>query len=121
MCWSALEDRDLVILMLFETVEIQLCSVAITSRATLVPLLTRCGCASRRGLVAGKVLERGMGQKVSPLYIVRLRSNRNITTTVEYIFVLAKYQKLVLMFHAGLPNTQRLSQTQHQTQHHSLM
>ena len=35
----------------------------------------RCGCASSRGLVAGKVLERGMGQRVSPLRIVRLSTD----------------------------------------------
>lgn len=86
MCWSALEHRDLAILMFLETVKIQLRFVAIRSRATLVPLVMRCGCASSLGLVAGKVLGRGMGQRVSPLQIVRL-SAHNKRTTVAYSFL----------------------------------
>ena len=63
--WSALESRDLAILMLFEIVRILWFSVATRSLATSRPLVTRCGFASNRELAAVKDSGRGMGQRVS--------------------------------------------------------
>ena len=92
------------ILILFETVKIQLCFVVIRSRATLVPPVMRCGCASSRGLVAGKALERGIGQRVSPLRIVRL-STHNKQQLLSVLF--GNVSKASVCVPSGFPNTQR--------------
>ena len=71
----------------------------------------RCGCASNRGLVVGKVLKRGMGQRVSPQRIVRL-STHNKQQLLSVLFGnVSKASAYVPDFQT--PRDLRLVQTPH--------